>query len=311
MKKITLALSIAAMATTLYAFDQDSTLNTVGTVGEYTKTEYSITQKFGDYYRSPKAKYVHAFASNGKEAEASELTNRDSLVDKTIISYNPSGKIASKICTDADGKVQWKITYGYDSTGNKIDESEYNAGDVLMNRTIIKYSPKQAEESLYNTDGALLGKIITKYDDSGRIAEIAQYNEDGSLEVKQMHTYNDAGKLSEVAHLDAIGNQIKRIVYRFDASYTVTEKQTYNAANKLAIRDIFKYDTSGNVSKITTYAVADKFGTTVNELVGISEYSFKYGAGTAKLNTISEAAKAATAAVDAAAESVSATIDAK
>ena len=109
--------------------------------------------------------------------------------------------------------------------------------------------------------------------------ELAQYNEDGQLELKQVYTYNDAGKLSEVAYSDMFGRTLRKTVYRFDASYSVTEEQTYNAQNKLAVRIIFKYDTYGNVTKATTYNVAEKFGTTVNELAGIVEYTYKYGAG--------------------------------
>ena len=288
MNKTLIAISLATIAagtTNVYAFDQDPTVSTLGTVGEYTRTEYSISQRFGDYYRTVKAKYVHSYASNGKEAESRELTSRDSLVDKISYAYDSSGNLAAKICTDADGKVQWKITYAYDGAGNKADESEFNESDILMNRSIFKTGPKQSEEALYNTDGAILGKIITKNDETGRVSEVAHYNADGKLEVKKIHTYNDAGKLSEIAHLDPNGNQIKRVVYRFDASYSVTEKQTYNAENKLAIREIYKYDSTGNVIKATTYAVAEKFGGTLNELVGISEYEYTYGAGTATLST--------------------------
>jgi len=306
MRKTIMAISVVALTANLYAFDPDATLKTSGTVGEYTKTEFSITQKFGDYYRSPRAKYVHSFASNGKEAVSKELTSRDSVVDSISYSYNTSGKLVSQICTDADGKVQWKITYAYDGSGNKIDESEYNASDILMNRSIWKYSGKQTEESLYNSEGALLGKTITKADEMGRKGEVSQYNDDGRLEIKQIYTYNDAGKLSEVAYLNATGGQIKRIVYRFDASYSVTEKQTYDAENKLSIREIYKYDSNGNISKATTYSVAEKFGGTVNELVGINEYSYKYGAGTATLKTVGESStEDTTTTVDTAVESIS------
>lgn len=311
MKKILLTAAVAVIASSLYAFDKDSSLNIVGTVGEYTKTEYSISQKFGDFYRVMKAKYVHSFTAGGKEAESIELTSRDSVVDKISLSYNASGNIASKVCTDAEGKVQWEVTYAYDGAGNKIDESEFNAGGVLTIRSIIKNTPKQSDESFYNTDGVLCGKTITKFDDSGKISEIFQYNAEGTLDVKQAYTYNETGKLSEVQYTDCDENQIKRVVYRFDAGSAVTEKQTYNAVNKLAIREIYKYDSTGNVSKITTYAVAEKFGTTVNELIAISEYSYKYGAGNARLNTVSDVVRTTGTAVDTAAESVSASIDAK
>lgn len=282
-KKSVLFTTIAlAFASGAFAFDPESTLKLEGQVGEYTKTDYTITQKFGDYYRSPKAKFVHQYDPTGKEAIATELTTRDSIVDKITYGYNSAGRLVQTICIDNEGKVSWKITAEYDENGNKIDESEFNASDILMNRTIWKYNGRMIEESLYNTDGALLNRTITKNDDRGRKTEVALYNENGQLEEKSHYTYNDAGKLSEVVHDDERGKQTRRIVYRFDSSYAVTEKQTYNAENKLAIREIYKYDSAGNVSKATVYRVAEKFGTTVNELVSISEYAYTYGAGTAQ-----------------------------
>ncbi|MBQ3670087.1 MAG: hypothetical protein II921_01240 [Treponema sp.] len=283
MKKIIGVCVAAVLAANVYAFDDNFELKTVGSVAEYTKIDYTITEKFGDYYRSPKAKYVHVFDASGKQIESDELTSKDSLVDKILYNYDSEGRVTSTVCTDGDGKIQWKSIFTYDGDGNKIDESQYNANDDLVNRSIFKYiEGKQIEEAFYNSDGALLGKFITKLDEKGRNVELAQYNEDGQLELKQVYTYNDAGKLSEVAYSDMFGRTLRKTVYRFDASYSVTEEQTYNAQNKLAVRIIFKYDTYGNVTKATTYNVAEKFGTTVNELAGIVEYTYKYGAGAAK-----------------------------
>ncbi len=281
-KKIILATVAAFITTNAFAFDPESSLELTGQVGAYTKTDYTITQKFGDYYRSPKAKFVHEYDASGKEAIATELTTRDSVVDKITYGYSAAGRLAQTICTDSEGKVSWKISAEYDENGNKIDESEFNASDILMNRTIWKYNGRNVEESLYNADGALLSRSITKLDDKARKTEVALYSEDGALEQKIAYTYNDAGKLSEVVYSNKSGHQIRRIVYRFDASYAVTEKQTYNSENKLSVREIYKYDSTGNISKSMVYLVADKFGTTVNELSSISEYAYTYGAGTAQ-----------------------------
>lgn len=275
MKKILFAsFAVAALAVNLYAFDSEASLQPVGGARQYTKTEYTITEKFGDYYRSPRAKFVHVFDASGKETEASELTNKDAPVDHVSYSYDARGRLAEQVCTDADGKIQWKITYAYDAAGNKTEESEFNASDTLVNKTIWKIDGKQVDESYYNADGALLSKIITKSDDSGRTSEVATYNADGNLQEKAAYSYNDAGKLSEITYTDFLGNVSHKTVFRFDASYQITEEQTYNAENKLSVRIIYKYDTNGNIIKKTSYNVAEKFGTTVNELTGISEFSY-------------------------------------
>lgn len=283
MKKFIFAASLTALAASIFAFDDVLAIKTVGSVADYTKTTYTISEKFGDYYRSPKAKFVHTFDASGKQVESKELTSKDSLVDRLLYLYDSAGRVASVTCSDQDGKIMWKTIYAYDENGNKIDESQYNANDNLVNRSIFKYTEgKQVEEAFYNADGVLLGKFITKNDEKGRAAESAQYNEDGALEEKQILSYNDAGRLCEIDFSDASGRTVKKTVYRFDASYSITEEQTYNSENILSERIIFKYDTYGNVTKATTYKVAEKFGTTVNELAAIVEYTYNYGVGTAK-----------------------------
>jgi hypothetical protein len=274
MKKTLLTLAALAVSVQTFAFDPEPSLKIAGSASEYTKLEYQITEKFGDYYRSPRVKYVHVFDASGHETESSELTSKDSLVDRITYKYE-GGNLVETVCADSDGKISWKMVTSYDAAGNKIDESEFNASNTLVNRTIWKINGNQTDESYYNADGALLSKIITKYDDQNRIAEVAQYASSGSLEQKASYTYNDAGKLSEISYSNLDAVQTKKVVFRFDASYQISEEQTYNAANKLIKRIIYKYDSVGNIIKTTTYNVAEKFGTTVNELAGICEYSYK------------------------------------
>ena len=273
MKKSLFALATLALGVSVFAFDPAASIKPVSATGEYTKTDYQITEKFGDYYRAPRAKFVHVFDSNGREIEACELTSKDALVDRITYTYE-GNNIVSTVCTDSDGKISWKMSAVYDSNGNKVEESEFNSSDNLVNKTIWRINGKQVDESYYNSDGALLSKSITKYDEQNRIAEVAQYHAAGFLEEKSIYSYNDAGKLSEIAYFNGANIQSKKLVYRFDASYQITEAQTYNAANKLIKRVIYKYDDSGNIIKTTSYNVADKFGTTVNELIGIEEYAY-------------------------------------
>ena len=97
------------------------------------------------------------------------------------------------------------------------------------------------------------------------------------MQQKRVYTYNDAGKLSEISYPLSDGTVTQKVVFRFDEKYSVTEEQTYNESNKLVKRIIYKYDDKGNVTRTTTYAVSQKFGTTVNELIDINEYSYTYG----------------------------------
>jgi antitoxin component YwqK of YwqJK toxin-antitoxin module len=277
MKRIILTFTLAALSFSTFAYDASAFITPTGAVKEYTKTTYSITEKFGDYYRSPSAVYTHTFNASGLESETSEFTNKNALVDRLVYEYDAARRRISQTCYDTDGKISWKVVTTYDATGNKTDESEYNASNAITSKSIYKYTgDKQVEEAYYNADGALLWKSVTKFDDLKRTAEIDQYYAEGNLDGKRIYVYNDAGKLSEIDYIDADGTTSKKTVYRFDANSVVTEEQTYNGANKLTNRIIYKYDATGNLIKTTTYSVADKFGSTVNELAAISEYSYKF-----------------------------------
>ena len=137
MKKTILVVTAAAIAFNLYAFDTASTLKPAVGVKDYTKTDYTITEKFGDYYRSPKAKYVHVFDAAGKHIEATELTSKDALVDRLVYSYDTNGRLTNTISYDSEGKLSWKQTTVYDAAGNKTEESTFNASDMLVNKSII------------------------------------------------------------------------------------------------------------------------------------------------------------------------------
>lgn len=276
MKKSVFLLAFGVLGFNIYAFDPAPALVPVGNVKDYTKTDYTITEKFGDYYRSPKAKYVHVFDENGRQTETSEFTGKDVPVDRIVYSYDEAGNLVSTTGFDADGKLNWKISATFDSKNRKTEESEFNAANVLVSKSIWKYNGSQSEEAYYNSDGALLGKIITKTDDNDRIIEVSSYISSGKLDNKRTYSYNDAGKVSEITYWNSEGNVSSRVVFRFDEKFTLTEVQTYSSTNKLVQRVIYKYDEKGNVLRTTTYAVSEKFGGTVNELTAINEFAFNY-----------------------------------
>ena len=56
----------------------------------------------------------------------------------------------------------------------------------------------------------------------------------------------------------------------------MNEITTYDNTKLVLKRTLIKYDDAGNVNKVSEYDVLEKFGTTVNELVNMSEYSYEY-----------------------------------
>jgi len=273
MKKLILTALIAVTAYSAFAFDS-SAFTPAGKVTSYTKTDYSVTAKFGEFYRSPKSKYVHVFDATGLETETSEYNAKDVIIDKISYQYDASRNLVSSVFTDATNAVVWKTMMVYEA-GKLKEESEFDKDNKLSGKTIYKYSGSTTDESYYDANGKLLSKTITKSNDANKLAEEAQYFEDGSLDVKKVYTYNDKGLLSQIETFDSTETSTGKSVYKYDDKGFISEVQVYYE-DTLTERNIYKNDANGNPTKITTYMVSEKFGSTVNELQAITEYIYKY-----------------------------------
>lgn len=276
MKKL-LALAItASLSLSLFAADIFTYAPITGNVKAYTETDFSIASRFGTLYRTPSSKITHNFDSNGKETTSSELTPKDAVINTITSSYDSAGKLSEQVCTNADGEIVWKNTYTY-KNGLKVDTSELDRKGNLRARTIYTYDNNLlSDESCYDSEGALIWKTIYKYDENNRLSSVNEYNPDGSLSEQTSYNYTEAGAIDSLAKLDAYASRQTSLVFRYGTNGALNEITTYDSDKQVIKRTLLKYDDKGNVNKVSEYDVAEKFGTTVNELVAMSEYSFEY-----------------------------------
>ena len=274
MKKILITAAFAAIAVSAFSFDSEKIVPK-GKVNSYSKTDYSVTSKFGEYFRTPDAKYVHVFDQTGLEIESSEYSPKDVLIDKITYGYDVSRNLISETCSDGNGNLLWKSEYSYQTDGKLKDVSTYDAGGVLTGKKIYKNTANEEAESVYNADGALVSKTITKTDERGRSVTVNKYFADGSLESSKNCTYNDAGALAQTENIGADGKIVSRTLVVYDDKAFVKEIQEYDGEGNVTQRAIYKNEVSGNPIKVTTYSVSEKFGGTVNELIDIVEYVYK------------------------------------
>ena len=276
MKKL-LTLAVAAtFSLSLFAADIFTYAPITGSVKSYTETDFSIASRFGTLYRTPSTKITHAFDENGKEIASSELTPKDAVINTISSTYDTAGNLAEQVCTSADGEIVWKNTFAY-KNGLKVDSSEYDRKGNLRARTIFTYDNNLlSDESSYDGEGALIWKTIYKYDDNNRIASVNEYNPDGTLSEKETYTYTESGAIDTIIKTDAYTAKENQLVFRYGANGVLNEITTYDSAKQVLKRTLLKYDDKGNVNKVSVYDVAEKFGTTVNELVEMSEYAYEY-----------------------------------
>ena len=271
MKKLLAFVFAAGLSLSLFAADFFKYAPITGNVKSYTETTFSIATRFGTLYRTPNAKIQHVFDSNGKEISSSELTPKDAVINTIAAKYDTAGNLVEQVCTSADGEVVWKSTNTFKS-GLKVDTSEYDRKGTLRARTIYTYENNLlVDESSYDGEGALIWKTIYKYDEAGRTSSVNEYNPNGSLSERIEYNYTES-----VAQFDAFKETQSSLVFRYGTNGVLNEITTYDSNKQVIKRTLLKYDAKGNINKISEYDVAEKFGTTVNELVAMSEYSFEY-----------------------------------
>ena len=276
MKKILAFALTATFSLSLFAADIFSYVPVTGNVKNYTETDFSIATRFGTLYRTPSTKILHTFDANGKETSSSELTPKDAIINTISSTYDSAGHLTEQLCTSADGEVVWKNTYTY-KNGLKVDASEYDRKGNLRARTIYTYENNLlTDESSYDGEGALIWKTIYKYADNKRVSSVNEYNPDGTLSEQTDYNYTESGAIDSLTKYDVFAGKQTSLVFRYASNGSLNEITTYNSDKQVIKRTLLKYDAKGNVNKVSEYDVAEKFGTTVNELVAMSEYTFEY-----------------------------------
>lgn len=282
MKKVLLSLLSFIFCSSLFAIDIFSFVPVTGNVKNYTQIDYDISSKFGSYYKAPIGKVLHTLNVSGKEIETTELTpgKNPSVINKTVISYDVYGNKTGEVAYTKDDLVMWSSVISY-KDNKMIDISEYGKDNQLKAKIIYTYDETtnlMIDETGYNGDGALVWKVVYKYDDNKRVVEENEYSSDGALSISQSYTYKSNGKIESVVVYDAYTKSQEIYVFRYKGNDQLAEVTTFGDMDKTNIigRYMISYDTVGNVAKVTEYNVAQKFGTTVNELVAVTEYLYTY-----------------------------------
>lgn len=278
MKKLHLVLACAlALSANAFCFDINS-INLQGSIGSLTQTDYTVSTKFGDYFRTPSEKTVYIYNSQGLLTEKGLYTAKDVLIEKTSYSYNISMYLTQEVTSDANGTPTEKTTYEYTTDGQLSSISTYNGSGELTCKVIYKYTAApnaQVTESVYNGEGALTSRCIIKLNGQGIPEEEAFYFADGTLDERRKYTYQDDGLCSKAEVYDAEGKIKATEEYKYTGK-ALTEIQLLNENGVLFERTLIKTDSKGNPTSVNVYSVAEKFGSIVNELQSISAFSYKY-----------------------------------
>lgn len=275
MKKIFSGVSIALLGAALFGLDIFTYAPISGNVQSYTQTDFAVTSKFGNYFRTPSAKIIHNLNLAGKEVETTEYSPKDVELSKIISKYDATGNLTEQTCYDSNKEVLWKSVTTF-KAGKKVDCSEYGKNGILKGKVIYTYSDGVlSEETGYDGEGAILWKTVYKYDEENRVAEVNEYCGNGQLDKQSTYTYAKNGKIDSISTFDNYLKKTETLVFKFTADGILSQITTYDADKQITKRIIVKCDSSNNVAKVSEYNIAQKFGTTVNELISVSEFIYQ------------------------------------
>lgn len=276
MKKLLSFAFVASLCVSLFATDVFNYVPLSGNIKNYTRTDYTIASKFGNYFRTPNVKIVKSFNNIGKEAESSELTPKDSVINKITSVYDAKGNLTEQNCYNGNNELVWKTSITY-KNNLKADVSEYDSKGSLKGKTIYTYeNGKLVDETGYDGDGALIWKNVSKYNEAGALESESEYTADGALYTKKVYTYTEDGKADTITTYENVSKDSKQQVFRYGTNGLLSEITTYTAEKVVCNRLVLKYDSANNVIKVSEYVVSEKFGTTCNDLVSQSDFSYQF-----------------------------------
>lgn len=137
-----------------------------------------------------------------------------------------------------------------------VTEYEYNGRhDSLKGKMISRYNDSGylAELTTYAPGGNVLSRSECKYDDTGRFIEEDRYKADGSLMVKTTRKYDARGNVEEENNFDAAGTMFLKVVPRYDFKGNRKVKDSYNEFGSLFLKANYKFDDKGNEIEMKEY----------------------------------------------------------
>ena len=120
-----------------------------------------------------------------------------------------------------DGRLKHKETNKYDSKGNTIEESIFDAADSHPLRNY---------------------KRTYKFDSEENKIEETEYDENGKLVKKTQNTYNSGNEKVSETEYDSEGKIIKTTSYTYDSKGLRSSKTEYDSNNQVISKRLYKYE---------------------------------------------------------------------
>jgi len=208
---------------TLFAFTPRGGVERLyGPVHTVTTFEAVIEDSFGRAVEQPPIKLrSESFDATGALIERDRYDETGALVDRAVFGYDADGRAVERIHYDPAGRAILRYLYSYDARGRLVEmtglspegavcaglKRQYDEagrlisvvevrdrdGSVRETRWRIAYDSGASAAAAHGEvreDGAVVERLVHRYDSSGNMVECARLDDDGSSQVRGRLVYD-------------------------------------------------------------------------------------------------------------------------
>jgi uncharacterized protein YxeA len=214
---------------------------------------------------------VHIVRSEKTELSGARDKKSHQRTEISQVAYNERGNKTEETKSRGDGSLVNKGIFDYDTAGNLVAVTVYNAdGSPYLKRSykyVDKARGRTTEEYVYKDGNTLLTKAITAYDDKGRAIELATFDANGKPGLRQVISYNAKGKQAEIEYFQESNSRTGKAVFIYDDQGNLIGENIFGADGSQSGRMVFsgdaergadvtitEYDSTGSLVSKKNYA---------------------------------------------------------
>lgn len=158
-----------------------------------------------------------------------ESMTEDSLIDKTMKTFDRNGNVTESIVYGLNDFVAKKTTFEYDQNGYVREMVFFSPDGNTKSRGVSEYDPERniSIMNVYDADDVFQYSGEAIYDDRGILVETRRFTEDGQLFDRVVYRFDDAGRQVGEDAYDRSGLVVTR-VSEFAANGQVSRTESYH-----------------------------------------------------------------------------------
>jgi hypothetical protein len=254
----------AMTSKTVYAYDREGRLQGYDSYSSIVDKTFSKPQKNAyklddkgnvlEYvnYQSDGSlgnRFIYRYDAKGNKLEEAFYAWNGTRTGKLLNTYDEAGRILSQASYNMDDSVAWKSAYVYNAKGQKVEATQYIAGN-LRYRVTFNYDDRNRlveqmtlefnkTPGLRSSHAPEPGKIIYSYDDRERTKEVTTYKEDGTLKDRWIYQLDERGQETGLKIFNADGSPKYTEIFWYDNGRLLRKLSGIQMAK-------YEYDSKGN-----------------------------------------------------------------